>query len=165
MVLSATGCRIWDGGVSQDVLLDCLFPASLSSSFLGLRASLHRMSQVLLSCRFQLCNSKKMNPKVPFEPMRILAPLGRCRDRGALHRPGVALPDFNDLGHILPLFSPFFLLLTPPQSLALEGYYCLCRSVPGHPHWQMLDLKSTDEKLSRHIRARGEGVCLCQGAG
>lgn len=102
---------------------------------------------------------------MPFQPVGIPTPLGRCRDRGVLHSPGVALPDFNDLGLILPFF-PLFVLLTPPQSLALEGYYCLCRSVPGHPHWQMLDLKSMDEKLSRHIRARGgEGLSLLRGWG
>lgn len=91
--------------------------------------------------------------------------MGGCTDGEALHHPGIAFPFFNDLGLILPFFAFFFFLLTPPQSLALESYYCLCRSVPGHPHWQMLDLKSMDEKLSRHICARDGGVCLCQGAG
>lgn len=154
-VLSTGGCRSWDGGASQDVLLDCLFSAFLSSSLLAL----HRISQVLLSCTFRLCNSKKMNPKVPFEPVGIPAPLGRGEACITL---GLLFLILRSWPHSA-FFPPCFFLLTPLQSLALEVYYCLCRSVPGHPHWQMLDLKSMDEKLSRHIRARGGGVFFAKG--
>lgn len=79
-VLSAGGCRIqvmrWRCQLEHSVGVcfchqfpSCLFQAFLSSSFLGCTASLHRTSQLLLSCRLQLCKPKKIDPKVPFAPV------------------------------------------------------------------------------------------------